>query len=154
MTVLPAGIRTPARVVVLRARRNAPLDRALQPQRLLDEPRDELAVIPQPGLQPWLVADEAQGGAQQPDRGLLARREQVRRDAGDVDRFRLRAVGESRPGQAGQHVAPGPGPKLLDALGEVAVEEVERVVGPAVVFAGLAQQSAPDAGRAQQRRLV
>ena len=133
--VLPAGIWTPPRVVVFSASRNVPLI-GLSIRSVSSMNRGISARFsPQPPLQPGLVADQPQGRAQQPDGGLLAGREQVGRDPGHVERLGQRAVRKGRPGHPGQHVTLGFYPELLDALGEVAVEEVERVVGHPLLLA-------------------
>jgi hypothetical protein len=54
-----------------------------------------------------------------------------------------------RLGHAGEHVAPRLGPQLLDALGEVAVEEVQWVMGNPVVLTRLADHPPADAGLAE-----
>ena len=64
------------------------LDRALEPQRLLDEVRDARAVVAQELLEVGSLAEQLERGREEPHRRLLAGREQVRGDAHHVDDLR------------------------------------------------------------------
>ena len=104
------------------------LDRRLDAQRLLDELRDEREVLAQPLLQLGVVGDALHADAHELDGRLLACGEEVRGDAGDLDRLGDRAVGERREGHPGQHVVLRVGAALLDAGDEVLVEPLEGAV--------------------------
>ena len=67
-------------------------DRSLDPERLLDEVGDELAPLPEELLELGTVADELEGGAEEPDRRLLSGGEEVGGDTDDVDDLGQRAV--------------------------------------------------------------
>ena len=118
-----------ADVVGTRVQAEVALDRALEPQALLDEVRDELAV--------GRAAAAAARGArraicsavvEQPDGGLLAGGEQVRGDPHDVDDLGQRAVGERRGGEAGHHVVARLARRSSMYAGELLVEELQRLV--------------------------
>ena len=81
------------------------LHRALDAQALLDEVRDELAVLAQQLLELLVVADALQRGAEEAHRRLLTGGEEIGGDARDVDGLGNRAVGERRGRHAGHHVA-------------------------------------------------
>ena len=104
------------------------LHRALDAQALLDEVRDELAVLAQQLLELRVVADALQRGAEEAHGRLLTGGEEVGGDARDVDGLGDRAVGERRGRHAGQHVVARLAPAVLDVRGELLVEELERVV--------------------------
>ena len=81
------------------------------------------------------------GLGEQPHGRLLAGREQVGRDAHDVDDLGRRAVGERGRRQAGEHVGAGFPAAVLDVGRELLVEELERAVHHRVV-AGAADRAA------------
>ena len=70
----------------------------------------------------WSANDRSRAG------GLLACREQVARDQGDVVDVGDRPVGEGRGGQAGHHVVARVPPAIFDVRGEPVVEELQRLV--------------------------
>ena len=65
-------------------------------------------------LQVRPFTQEEERGREQPHGRLLARREQVRGDAHDVDDLGRRAVGERRGGEPGQHVVARLAAAVLD----------------------------------------
>ena len=104
------------------------LDGALDAQRLFDEVRDPVTLAAQQPLQIRVLRQHLERGAEQPDGRFLARREDVRRDAHDVDHFGQRAVREGGRGKAAEHVAARLAAAVLDVGGELVVEELQRVV--------------------------
>ena len=116
------------------------LDRALDAQALLDEVRQQAAVLAQPALDVRAVPDHLQRGAQQPDRGLLPGGEDVGGDPHDVADLRHRPVRECRRRQSGQHVVAGLGPAVLDVGREDLVEVLQRRLGQRLV--GVAETAA------------
>ena len=104
------------------------LHRALEAQGLLDEARDAIGFTAEQVLEVGPLAEEQERGGEQADGGLLAGGEQVGGDAHDVDDLGQRPVRERRGRQAGQHVVGRIRPSALDVLGELGVEELERVV--------------------------
>ena len=124
----PPGSSTPPSSVVHAREPEVALHRALDAQALLDEVRDELAVVAQLLLELGVVADALQRGAEEAHGRLLAGREEIGGDARDVDGLGDRAVGERRGRHAGHHVVARLAPAVLDVRGELLVEELERVV--------------------------
>ena len=104
------------------------LHRALDTQALLDEVRDVLAVLAQQLLELRVVAEALQRGAEETHGRLLAGREEVGGDPGDVDGFGNRTVGERRGRHTGHHVVAWVATAVLDVRGELLVEELERAV--------------------------
>ena len=104
-------------------------ERALVPQRLLDEVRDEVAVGPQAVLQVLSLGEDPQRERQQADRGLLTAREQVGGEERDVVHLGHRPVGEGGRGHLRHDVVAGLAAAVLDVGGELLVEELERLVG-------------------------
>ena len=88
--------------------------RALQPQRLLNEVRDAVAVGTDLLLQVGPLAEHAQREREKPDRRLLPAGEEVGGQQGGVLHLGGRAVGERRRGEAGRArrcEAPAGGPR-------------------------------------------
>ena len=69
-----------------------------------------------------------EGKGQEPDRRLLAGREQVGGDEGDVLGVGRRPIGEGGGGQAGEHVLARVPPPVQDVFSELVVQELEGVV--------------------------
>ena len=127
ITVVPAGMSTPRERARDARQPEVTLDRALEAQRLLDEVGDAVAFVAQQLLQVRPFAEEQERGREEPHRRLLARGEQVRGDADDVDDLGRRAVREGRGGEPGQHVGARLAATVLDVRGEPLVEELQRV---------------------------
>ena len=104
------------------------LDRALEPQHLLDEVGDAVPFGAQQLLELGILGEPLQRGAEEPRGRLAARREQVRGDEGDVVHVGDRPVGEGRGGEPGHDVVARCAPELLDVGGEPVVEELQRLV--------------------------
>ena len=126
--VAPAGMSTPATVVRPPGEPEVAFDRGLDAERLLDEVRDELTPLPEELLQVRTLADELQGGAEQPHRRLLSGGEEVGGDADHVDDLGQLAVGERRGGQRREHVVARLAPAVLDVAAEAVVEPLQRAV--------------------------
>ena len=75
------------------------MQRGLEPQRLLDEGGDAVALVAELLLELGAVAEDPEHRAEQAGRGLPARREQVGGDQHDVVDLGQRAVGERRGGE-------------------------------------------------------
>ena len=116
-------------------------DRALEPQRFLDEVRDTTTLVSEQLLEVGVLGDQQQRGAEEPHGGLLPGRKEVGRDAHGVDDFGRRAVGERRQREAGEHVFAWFAATRLDVGRELLVEELQRAVLHRVV-AGTADRAA------------
>ena len=120
ITGVPAAMSTPPIGRRAAGEAEVGLHRALDPQHLLEEVGDPVAVGPQLVLQLGVLGEVLQRGGEQAGGGLLAGGEQERRgahDRGDVGR---RAVGVGREREVGEHVLAGLAPAVLDVRGEVA----------------------------------
>ena len=107
--------------------------RALEPEGLLNEVGDLLAVRPHGLLEVGSLAQHAQRERQQPHGGLLAAGEEVGGDQGGVLGLGSRAVREGRGGQAGEDVVSGRVAAILDVLVEALVEEFQGLVADVLV---------------------
>ena len=92
------------------------LDRALHPQRFLDEPGDQAAVVAQLLLDVGPVAEHLQCGAEQLGRGFLPGGEKERGRADHLDDLGRRTVRILRRRQGGQHVVARVAPSILDVV--------------------------------------
>ena len=119
---------TPPTVVGTRRQPEVALDRALEPQRLLHEARDETAVVAQQLLEDGAFAEQLERGREEAHGGLLAGREQVGGNAHHVDDLGQRAVGERRGRETRDHVVLRVPPAILDVAGEPGVEELQRTM--------------------------
>ena len=127
ITIVPAGMSTPARLVDLTRQAEFGLDGALHAQRLLDEDRDQAGVVAQRLLQFRTIAQDAQGGAEQLGRRLLARTEQEAGGAHDIGDGGHRPVRVGGRSQFAQHVVAWFRAALFDVGTELLVEELQRV---------------------------
>ena len=126
--VLPAGMSTPATVGAGPGHAELGPQRALEPQRLLDEVGDAVAVLPQPLLDVGALGDDPQREGQQAHRRLLPAGEEVGGEEGDVVDLGRRAVGERGRRHRRHDVVARVAPAVLDVGAELLVEELERLV--------------------------
>ena len=120
------------------------LDGALEPQGLLDEVGDALAdPLRSRALQFGVLGQQLERRGQQPDRGLLARREEVGGDPHDVDDLGCRSVRERRERHLRHDVAARCPAAVLDVVGEPRVEVLQRGVRHHGVAVGTAQRQSP-----------
>ena len=112
------------------------LHRALDPQHLLEEVGDPVAVGPELVLQLGVLGQVLERGREQPGGRLLAGGEQERRGPHHRGDLRRRAVGVGGQRQVGEHVLAGLAPPVLDVLGEPLVEPGQRVLPRAALLAG------------------
>ena len=98
------------------------LHRALDPEHLLEEARDVLAVRPELVLELGLLGEVLQRGREQTGGRLLTCGEQEGGRSHDRDDLGRGSVGVRRERQIGQHVLARLAPPVLDVLGEPVVE--------------------------------
>ena len=103
------------------------LHRSLDPQHLLEEVRDQLAVGPQRRLILGMLGEMPHREHDQAHRGLLTGDEDERRLAGEIGRRRQRAVRERAFGQLREHVVARVRSTILDVADEVLLQERQRV---------------------------
>ena len=105
------------------------LEWALEPQHLLDERRDEAAVVAEPLLQIRPLAEHLQREPEHAGRSSPARGEEVGRDERDVVDVGQGPVGERRPcAMLAHHVGARRAAAFLDVRRELPVEELQRLV--------------------------
>ena len=128
ITVVPGGISTSPISGADPRQPEGALERGLEPQALLGEPRDQASIAAHLLLELGALAELLEHHAEQARRGLPARREQIRGDQHDVVDLGQRPVGERRVRQLGHHVVARLAPAVLDELREPLVEELQRLV--------------------------
>ena len=140
---MPALTSTPPTVVVRCGEAEVGLHRALEPQHLLEEVGDLVAVLPQLVLQLGVLGEVLERRGEQPGGGLLAGGEQERRGSHDRGHVRDAAVGVGGQRQVGEHVLARFAPAVLDVGGEPLVEPGERVLPDVALLAGADRTEVP-----------